>query len=158
MTSIRSHFLENRIPPPLLTLAVGAAMWGISRMQPAITLNPSLKGAITSAVSLFGIVIGPAGILEFRRRKTTMNPVKIDQASQLVTTGIYRFTRNPMYVGLTALLTAWALWLAVPSTLLGPILFALFINRFQIIPEERVMKAQFGSAYDLYLRQVRRWL
>lgn len=76
----------------------------------------------------------------------------------MVTGGVYRLTRNPMYVGLTLLLTTWAVWLAVPWTFLGPVVFALFTHCFQILPEERVMSAKFGRAYEDYRRRVRRWL
>jgi protein-S-isoprenylcysteine O-methyltransferase Ste14 len=158
MKTLAPRILENRLPPPLVTLVIALAMWGIERMRPAISFSPLLRYALAGSIGLFGLIVGPSGILEFRRRKTTINPVQIEQASQLVTTGIYRFTRNPMYVGLAALLTAWAIYLAVPSALLGPIVFALFTNRFQIIPEERAMSAKFGSAYDEYRSRVRRWV
>ena len=157
---MKSHALkifENRFPPPFVTLCNGAAMWGATRLQTPVHIAPNLHYALTLVTGLFGLIIGPSGILEFRRQKTTINPVQIDQASRLVTSGIYRFTRNPMYVGLTALLLTWAVWLAVPITLLGPLLFALFTHRFQIIPEERVMRAKFGYEYDEYCRRVRRW-
>jgi protein-S-isoprenylcysteine O-methyltransferase Ste14 len=63
-----------------------------------------------------------------------------------------------MYVGLTAVLVGWALWLSVPWVLLGPVSFTLFVRRFQIIPEERVMGATFGRDYEEYLKHVRQWL
>jgi protein-S-isoprenylcysteine O-methyltransferase Ste14 len=150
--------LENRVPPPLVTLVIGIAMWGFARMQPGISFDPFLRHGLTGIIGLFGLIVGPSGILEFRRKKTTINPVQIEQATQLVTSGVYRFTRNPMYVGLTALLTTWAVWLGAPCTLLGPFFFAVFTNYFQIIPEERVMSVKFGSAYDDYRSRVRRWL
>jgi protein-S-isoprenylcysteine O-methyltransferase Ste14 len=104
------------------------------------------------------LVFGLGGILTFRLARTTINPVQIDQASSVVTGGIYSITRNPMYVGLTAMLAAWAVWLAVPWTLIGPVFFAVFTHRFQILPEERVMSAKFGPAYDDYRKRVRRWI
>jgi protein-S-isoprenylcysteine O-methyltransferase Ste14 len=150
--------LENKLPPPFVTLAIGAAMWGMARFEPPIVIEPNLHYALTGLIGLLGLIVGPTGALEFRRRKTTINPVQINQASQVVTTGIFRFTRNPMYVGLTALLLTWAVWLAVPWTLLGPVIFALFTHHFQILPEERVMSAKFGREYDEYRQRVRRWL
>ena len=94
----------------------------------------------------------------FRRNKTTINPVDLESASALVTSGVFRFSRNPMYVGFTAMLVGWAVCLAAPWALVGPVAFVLFTNRFQIIPEERVMREKFGQAYDDYQAQVRRWI
>lgn len=150
--------LENRFPPPFVTLIIGAAMWGVSKLTSPIPIEATLHYALTGVIGMFALIVGPAGILEFRRRRTTINPIQIDQASRVVTSGIFRFTRNPMYVGLTALLTTWAVWLAVPLSLLGPLAFALFTHRFQILPEERVMSAKFGRDYDEYRRRVRRWM
>ena len=150
--------LENKFPPPLVTLVIGAAMWGVARRQHPISIEPYLHHALIVLTASFGLVVGPAGIWEFRRRRTTIDPVRIDNASLVVTTGVYRLTRNPMYVGLTALLTTWAVWLAVPLTLLGPLVFAWFTHRFQILPEERAMGARFGREYDDYRARVRRWL
>ena len=84
--------------------------------------------------------------------------MQIELASSLVTTGVYRVTRNPMYVALTSLLCALAAWLNQPLAIAGPLLFALYLTRFQIIPEERVLTQKFGAAYDDYRRTVRRWL
>jgi protein-S-isoprenylcysteine O-methyltransferase Ste14 len=75
-----------------------------------------------------------------------------------VTGGIFRYTRNPMYVGFTSLLVGWACYLSVPWLLFEPIAFAIFITRFQIIPEERVMSVKFGQDYTDYRQRVRRWL
>ena len=94
----------------------------------------------------------------FWRNKTTINPVDLESASALVTSGVFRFSRNPMYVGFTAMLVGWAVCLAAPWALVGPVAFVLFTNRFQIIPEERVMRDKFGQAYDDYQAQVRRWI
>lgn len=98
-----------------------------------------------------------AGI-RFRRANTTVNPLKPQAASSLVTAGIYRYTRNPMYLGLLFLLVAWAVLLSSPFALLGPVAFVTYISRFQIVPEERVLAALFGAEYAAYQAGVRRWL
>jgi len=150
--------LENKIPPPILMLLVAASMWSASKCQSAISIEPRLHFALTAVLGAVGLFFGVGGIITFRLATTTINPVHIDQASRVVTGGIYRITRNPMYVGLTGLLASWSVFLTVPATLLGPILFALFTHRFQILPEERVMSAKFGQDYDEYRNRVRRWL
>jgi protein-S-isoprenylcysteine O-methyltransferase Ste14 len=97
-------------------------------------------------------------MVAFRRARTTISPVKASAASSLVTTGVYRFTRNPMYLGLLLTLLAWAAFLFNPVALLFVPIFVLYINRFQIKPEERTLSALFGGEYGAYQERVRRWL
>ena len=150
--------LENRIPPPFLTVIVAAAMWGASVLAPALMLGPVAHFApVALFLVLAGLFAVPA-FIAFGRAKTTIDPVHIDRASAVVTSGVYRFTRNPMYLGLTCLLLSWSAFLAAPWTLLGPLFFALYIDRFQIVPEERAMEARFGAAYLDYKSRVRRWI
>jgi protein-S-isoprenylcysteine O-methyltransferase Ste14 len=150
--------LEHRLPPPLVTLVLGAVMAAsLLGAEPAglpAGWRWGLAGLCFVAAGLFGF---PA-VSAFVSARTTINPVAVDRASTLVTTGVYRLTRNPMYVALALLLCAWAAWLARPWALLGPAAFLLFIDRFQIVPEERALTAKFGDAYVRYRRSVRRWL
>ena len=150
--------LENRVPPPLIALFAAAMMWVIARDAPAIPIDSTLRLALAGVLAVVGILLARAGFRAFGRANTTVNPVNIEAASALVTSGIYSYTRNPMYLGLVAFLLAWAIYLAVPWTLLGPLAFVLYITRFQIIPEERVLLKKFGDTYAAYQRQVRRWL
>ena len=150
--------LENKLPPPLVALVIGAAMWGVAKTQPPWPMDPELHHVLARVIGLFAAVVAGSAMLAFRRARTTIDPVNIESASRLVTSGIFRFTRNPMYVGLTALLLSWSVRLAVPWALLGPVIFALFTHRYQIIPEERVMSAKFGPVYEEYRQRVRRWI
>lgn len=146
--------VENRIPPPLVTLALGTAMWAVAPDDPAPL------GREIAAVGLF-LAAGSLGfpaLRAFRRLRTTIDPVRIDRASQLVTVGIYVRTRNLMYVGLVLLTGSWALWLGGLWVWGGPILLALWLDRFQIRPEERALSTRFGDQYLLYRSEVRRWL
>jgi protein-S-isoprenylcysteine O-methyltransferase Ste14 len=150
--------LELKIPPPAVALLVAVAMWGIS-LATAIVEVPALVRAVAAiAIALVGIGTAISGTVAFRRAKTTVNPLKPETTSSLVTDGVYRFTRNPMYVGLALVLLAWALFVSSPLAFLGPLVFILYITRFQIIPEERVLSAMFGTAYSEYQAKVRRWL
>src|SRR6516225_6526737 len=107
---------------------------------------------------LIGGATAFAGNMEFRRAKTTINPFRPQNTTALVTSGVYRFTRNPMYLGLTLLLLGWAMFLCSACALVGPVLFALYVNCFQIKPEEKILSAKFGAAYSEYVSRVRRWL
>jgi protein-S-isoprenylcysteine O-methyltransferase Ste14 len=103
-------------------------------------------------------VFSLAGIVSFRRARTTVNPMKPEAATSLVSSGIYRITRNPMYVGLLFVLVAWAAGLSSAWSMLEPLAFFLYIGRFQITPEERVLSQLFGAEYSAYKARVRRWL
>ena len=155
---IRMESLETKIPPPILTAAVALAMWGVSRYTPLFEISSFLRGVISAVALLTGIGFSAAGLLEFRRAQTTVNPLRPEQASSLVDSGVYRMTRNPMYVGLCFVLVAWAVFLSSGWALLGPLVFMLYIGRFQIAPEERALTARFGDAYADYQSRVRRWL
>ncbi|MDT7950980.1 MAG: isoprenylcysteine carboxylmethyltransferase family protein [Acetobacteraceae bacterium] len=150
--------LEHRLPPPLLMLATGAIMSVALLDQGAPALSAAWRWGLASLFFVAAGLVGFPAFSAFGKAKTTINPVDIGQASSLVTTGIYGLTRNPMYVALALLLCGWAAWIARPLPLLGPVVFFLFITRFQIIPEERALAAKFGAAYADYCRNVRRWL
>ncbi len=154
----RTHPLESKIPPPIVALLVALAMWSATWLMPAFLLGRSLRFTLAGIFALLSLSFAAPAMFAFRRAGTTINPVDLAVASRLVTSGVYRWTRNPMYVGLTGLLLAWAILLSSPALLLGPIVFVLFITRFQIIPEERVMRAKFGREFEAYTKRVRRWL
>lgn len=150
--------LEAKIPPPLIAVLVAAAMWGISLSLPTLNLLTAARLSTAAALALVGGSFGVAGILSFRRARTTVNPMKPEATSALVSSGIYRVTRNPMYVGLLIDLVAWAVFLSSAWALLGPVFFLSYISRFQIAPEERALDALFGVEYSDYKSKVRRWL
>jgi protein-S-isoprenylcysteine O-methyltransferase Ste14 len=105
-----------------------------------------------------GILVAVAGVLEFRRARTTVNPTTPQASSSMVCSGIYSRTRNPMYLGMLLMLAAWAAWLANPAALVVLPAFLLYLNRFQIEPEERILARLFAGEFDAYRRSVRRWL
>lgn len=150
--------LETRIPPPIVVALLAATMWGARRLAPDLTAHYSARLPLSLAVLALGVGVIAAGVLEFRRARTTVDPLHPDKATAVVDTGIYRFTRNPMYLGMLLALAAWATWLANPVTLAGPILFVFYIDRFQIRPEERALLRVFGAPYQSYLGRVRRWI
>jgi len=150
--------LENRIPPPLVMAMIAAAMWLASSGTPALAMPDAIRQIVSAILFSFAGVFAVAAFRAFGRAGTTADPVKIEKASALVTTGVYGWTRNPMYVSLALLLLAWSVYLASPWAFLGPVLFVLLITRFQIMPEERMLGAKFGVAYADYQRRVRRWL
>ena len=150
--------LELRIPPPLVALAMAIGMWSLARMPPTLAVDPFARWLAVVCLAAAGTAFCLAGVIEFRRAKTTVNPLKPASASSLVTGGVYKITRNPMYVGMLFLLLAWAAYLWSAWPLVGVLGFAVFISRFQIEPEERVLSHLFGAGFTEYKARVRRWL
>jgi protein-S-isoprenylcysteine O-methyltransferase Ste14 len=133
-------------------------MWLASSLGRPVVVPFGVRVGVALALGVIGQSISISGIVSFRRAKTTINPHKPSAASSLVTSGVYRYTRNPMYLGLSVTLTGWAVFLSNPLALLAVPLFVLYINRFQINPEERVLSLLFGAEYAAYKEKVRRWL
>ena len=120
-----------------------------------LPLSPSVRVGAALVLVGVGACFDVAGLLAFRKAKTTVNPLAPNRSTAVVSTGVYRITRNPMYLGMALILLGLALYLASPWALLGPLVFAAFITRFQIQPEERALTARFGAAYTAYCTQVR---
>jgi len=150
--------LELRIPPVALVIIAAALMWLIARLVPAAQWPFPGNVAIAVALLLGGATVALAGVLQFRRAGTTVNPMTPNASSALVTGGVYRWTRNPMYLGFLMALLAWAAFLVNVIALVVLPGFVLYMNRFQIAPEERALRARFGPEFENYCRVVRPWL
>ena len=150
--------LELKIPPVLITSLFALLMWLVSRLTPAIPFSPELRITFLLFFSGLGACVGLAAVAEFRKAHTTVNPLTPESISSLVVSGIFRRTRNPMYLALLFALTGWGLYLANLLSLLLTIGFIFYMNRFQIQPEERALEEIFGSEFNDYKKQVRRWI
>jgi protein-S-isoprenylcysteine O-methyltransferase Ste14 len=150
--------LELKIPPPLVAIFIAIAMWFAKDLAPIFDLALSVRIIAAGFVLCLAGYFGIAGTIAFRRAKTTVNPLKPENTSSLVTSGVYRLTRNPMYVSFTLILVAWMVYLSSIASIAGPILFALYITRFQIQPEERILQGIFGEVFTAYMQRTRRWL
>jgi protein-S-isoprenylcysteine O-methyltransferase Ste14 len=150
--------LELKIPPLIVVTFMALAMWSTARLFPTLTASFTGRRWFASAVFAIAIAVLVAGVRAFAKANTTVNPHQPDTSSSVVTAGVYRFTRNPMYLGMLLALLSWAIVLSNAAAVVFLPLFVLFINRFQIRPEERALTAKFGDQYSAYLRTVRRWL
>jgi protein-S-isoprenylcysteine O-methyltransferase Ste14 len=150
--------LELRIPPVAVMLVTGAAMWALAQLVPSVSAAPSARLAVALPLGVCGLLVALAGVREFRRARTTLHPQHPEAASSVVRSGIYAYSRNPMYLGILLMLLAWGAWLANPVSLALAAAIVPYLNRFQIEPEERAMVRNFGAAYEAYRREVRRWL
>jgi len=150
--------LELRIPPPVLVAVAALLMWLLARYLPAASFYAHGQGVAAMAIAALGLFFGVAGVLEFRRARTTTNPMKPGATSSLVARGVYRISRNPMYLGLAAVLLGWAVFLGNPLSLFVLAGLIGYLTRFQIRPEERALVNLFGAEFVAYCGKVRRWI
>lgn len=150
--------LELRVPPVLLVILLALAMVGVAILLPGFRLNIAAEVFLMTVFSAAGAAAALLGVAEFRKAQTTVDPRSPQKSANLVVSGIYRRSRNPMYLGFLLLLAAWAVYLASPLVFLALPFYVAYMNRFQIQPEERFMLKNFGEPYQAYMAQVRRWL
>lgn len=148
--------MKNKIPPPIVTLFFGVCIYLSQELFPEFNFE---YFTILSYVSYFaGLSILILAVLLFRKQNTTVNPIKIDNASSLVTSGVFKFSRNPMYLGMVMILFGFALMFNLVGGILFVLLFMIYITKFQIRPEEEVMERLFGEDFIKYKHKVRMWL
>lgn len=150
--------LELKIPPVVVFLLTGLAMWLADKQLPKARVDVPFAPIIAGLLIAAGLVTGVAGVLAFRRHATTVLPHAPDKASAVVSDGVFQYTRNPMYLGLALVLTAWAVKLGNLASFAGIPVFIWYMTRLQIQPEERALSAKFGRPFDDYMKSVRRWL
>jgi len=135
-------------------------MWAISKLVPLglFDLPMDMQVWVFAFFAFTGLAIMFTGVLALRQSKTTINPFQPEQASSLVLTGIYQKTRNPMYLGMLLILSGWAFFLGSAVAFLALPVFVAFMNKFQIVPEEKALEQLFGHEFSDYLLSVRRWI
>lgn len=149
---------ELKVPPVALAVAFAVVMWAASTIFSAASLPVPGVSIVAVAFAFIGGGIAVAGVSAFRRHDTTVNPIRPETTTSIVTAGIYRITRNPMYLGLAFVLLGWAIYLANWAALLLVPAFVAYMTRFQIKPEERALLAKFGLSFAEYMAAVRRWM
>ena len=148
--------MNNKIPPPIVTLFFGLCIY-LSRPY-----FPEFSNSVLNSLSIISFVVGifvfAAAVISFKKQKTTVNPISIENASSLVISGIFKYSRNPMYLGMSFVLFGLAFKFNVIGGLLFTGIFMLFITIFQIKPEEVAMEKLFDQEWKDYTKNVRRWL
>lgn len=150
--------LETKVPPPVVAVVAAAAIYAVHRLVPAAQFSNPARVPLVLLLAAISFCIVLLSVLSFHRHGTTTNPTAPSRASALVRSGVYRFTRNPMYLGLLIALTAWAVWLSNWLGFLVLPAFVAYITRYQIVSEERALAAKFGAEFNDYAAQVRRWI
>ncbi|MEL7004363.1 MAG: isoprenylcysteine carboxylmethyltransferase family protein [Bacteroidota bacterium] len=150
--------MKFKIPPPFVFLISFGLLKLIDFVNDDFVIHLPYQVIISSVFILLGVAAGVLGILEFRKHKTTVDPSDPNKASTIVTTSIYRFTRNPMYLGMALVLFGIIIRYGNPLTLVSIVFLVWYLTQFQIKPEEEILKEKFGESYQDYLEKVRRWV
>jgi protein-S-isoprenylcysteine O-methyltransferase Ste14 len=150
--------LELKIPPPAVAFVMAVSMWLVFKAALSFAFFLPAHGVVAILFAAAGFIMSISGIVTFRHARTTVNPAKPELSSSLVTWGVYTITRNPMYLGLLLILSGWGIFLSNALSFLFLPVYVVYINRFQIKPEERTLTALFGQDYVAYQRRVRRWI
>ncbi len=147
--------MKNTVPPPIVTLICSLLIYLSKPIFPELIINYS------SQISLFFLIFGLLIILisfqRFKEEKTTINPINIEKASSLVTGGIFKYSRNPMYLGMLLILISITIRFNIYGGILIVGFFVYFITYFQILPEEKAMLKLFGDDFINYKNKTRRW-
>lgn len=152
------RFLETKIPAPIIAAMLGAAM-KLYALKFGVAIDPTrLRMLVGVGLSQASAVLALTAAATLWHARTTINPLDPGKTRQLVTGGVFRLSRNPIYLSLLMLLLAYAIRLDSPAVWLAPVAFVAYVTRFQIQPEERVLQAKFGEAFLAYRRRTRRWL
>ena len=150
--------LELKVPPVLVWLTFAGAMLGVARWTPSLAFALPGSAAVALALGILGVGVAAAGVVAFREHRTTVNPLTPGASSAVVSSGVYRVSRNPMYLGFTLALAGWAVYLSNGGAALLVTGFIAYMTQFQVKPEERALLAKFGSEFSDYMARVRRWL
>ena len=148
--------MNTKIPPPIVTATFGLIIYFSKSFSPVYSFENS--NMISVIFLLFGLGIFSAAVQSFKKHKTTINPLSPDKASSLVNSGIFSYSRNPMYLGMLLILLSISFKFNISGGLFISFLFKIYITRFQIIPEEKAMAKLFGEEFITYKNQTRRWI
>ena len=148
--------METKIPPPIVTLIFGLFIYFSRGIFQPVEIEYSFYIGIL--LLLGGAMILISAVRSFKKDKTTINPLSPEQATKLVTDGIFKYSRNPMYLGMALVLGSMAVFFNLLGGVILITLFCLYITKFQIIPEERAMRDLFLDVFDKYTKVTRRWI
>lgn len=150
--------MHLKIPPPIIFLTALGLLYAGSWLLPQARLTPPGREWLAGLLALFGALLGGQAVLAFIKAKTTVHPMKPEETSTVVTSGFYRISRNPMYLGLACLLMAFAIYSGTLTAIAIVPGFLWYMTEYQIKPEEERLAEKFEEAYIDYMNRVRRWI
>lgn len=150
--------MQTLIPPPVIAALVAVLMWLTDATLPRARFDLPQREWVVGALAALGLVLMLLAVWSFLRARTTVNPLRPERASSLVTTGVFAYSRNPIYLGDLLWLAAWGMWLGNAAALPLAVLFFVWFTLVQIRAEEAALRTRFGAAFEAYCRRVRRWM
>jgi len=147
-----------RIAPDIVALATAGLIWIVPRFGGDVAVPAPARTIASVLLGAAGIGLVVAARARLAKRGTTWLPLTAHAPMALVADGVYRVSRNPMYLGTWCLLAAEAAWLGNMLAVATSFVFVAFIDRSQIPREEAILRAAFGAEYERYRRSVRRWI
>ena len=148
--------MSNKIPPPIVTLFFGLCIYLSRPYFPEFSF--SILNSLSTISFVLGITVFATAVSSFKRQNTTVNPISIEKASSLVVNGVFKYSRNPMYLGMLFILLGLTFKFNLIGGLFFTSIFMIFISIFQIKPEEAAMEKLFDQGWKDYIKNVRRWL
>jgi protein-S-isoprenylcysteine O-methyltransferase Ste14 len=148
-TSIMVH-------PPLVALAFILLAYFLGRILPIPFAAPPFLRYLGLVLALIGLLLGIGAFIEFQKAQTTLDPH--GSTRQLVTSGVYRFTRNPIYLGFLFIVVGLPLYFGLYWGIVMAPVFIFLMNHLIIEHEEAYLEKKFGEIYSNYKSRVRRWL
>ena len=148
--------MNNKIPPPIVTFICGVTIYFSKSFFDQVFIYSNNR--ISLLLLILGLVVFISAVNSFRAQKTTVNPLEPRQASSLVTSGIFKFSRNPMYLGMLIVLLSITFKFNLIGGMIVSLFFYIFITKFQILPEEIAMNELFGNEFIDYSKKTRRWI
>ena len=150
--------LSLKIPPVAQGVVAIILIWLFDRYAPLYHIKFIYQNIVAGSLIGIGAIVALAGIFAFIKLNTTVDPRYPEKTRELVIIGIYKYSRNPMYLGILLVITGIAVYFGALSSVFAVSLFVTFINKYQIVPEEVSLQEKFGESYTHYALNVRRWL
>jgi len=150
--------MDLKVIPVVQLLIAAGFMIIFSKLWPEFVMNWPAHKLVGLFLLSIAVLVGISAIVSFRKHKTTVNPTKPETSSTIVSSGIYSFSRNPMYLAMLLSLISLAYYLQHLTSLPIILVFISYMTRFQIMPEEKMLTKRFGQQYLEYQVKVRRWL
>ena len=148
--------MKTKIPPPIVTLVSALLIFFSKELFPNYTFD--YQSTLSIGIFISGLMILISAVSLFKKKETTVNPMSPEKASSLVVDGVFKYTRNPMYLGMSVVLLSISIQFNLIGGILIVSLFVAYITVFQIIPEEEAMEENFGQDYLLFKKNTRRWI
>lgn len=150
--------LETKVPPVIVFIISAIFIWLLAGKPSGLDLGFNFYHLTAFFLVISGLAIALSAVFTFRKNKTTVDPINPEKAEEIVTEGIFQYSRNPMYLGLAIILAALSVTFQSLISIAGVLFFITYITRFQIMAEERAMIEIFDHAYQEYMKKVRRWI